>query len=268
MEDNVVCKAKFKSIGLGLIIVYVIVFCLASFFTFDTKHHTEYEVDQVATQRNWMRGKNGGELVYRKDKPALYEEENYLLWWKEIATKTYNVREDTHKTEEMSWKTDYIMILVGVLILPPLLIILLLSNKSKNSKLELTDKEISGIHKKIFSTEKINLPIDKVDSAMVKKNLYNALTGGKTVVICANSGNYKFPWVRNAEEFVEATQNKIVEHKKTVEKEKETLISSVTNNGKDPNTADKIKELKSLLDDGIISQEDFDQKKSELLAKM
>lgn len=212
MEDNVVCKAKIKSMCLVLVIVYVILFGLANFITFETKSYTEYEQDDVATLRNAMNKKP--EIVYRYDKPPKYKEDRYLLWWKQIAKKTYAVREDIKNREEgISFETDYMLILAGIMIIPPLLFILLFKNKSKNSSLELTDKEINGIHKKMLSTEDINLPIDKVETATVKKNVYNILTGGKTVVICTSSGNYKFPWVQNAEEFAQAVRQKIDENK-------------------------------------------------------
>lgn len=213
MDNNVICKAKFKSIGLGLIIVYVIIFILANLFTFETQSHTEYEVDNMAMIQRSVRGKGFDGFVYREDKPPLYKEERYRLWWKDIATKTYDVRKDINREEGLSFETDYLLIMIGIMIIPPLLIILVFSSKSRKSKLELTDEKINATNKKMFSTENINLPIDKVENAIVKKNLYNILTGGQTVVICSSSEKIKFTCVRNADEFAQAVRKKIDEVK-------------------------------------------------------
>ena len=48
---------------------------------------------------------------------------------------------------------------------------------------------------------------------MLKRSLFNILSGGKTVVLHTASGVIKFPWVQNADEFVDATLAKIEEAK-------------------------------------------------------
>ncbi|MBR6044272.1 MAG: SHOCT domain-containing protein [Ruminococcus sp.] len=106
---------------------------------------------------------------------------------------------------------------------------------------------------------------------MRSSTLYNKLTGGNTVAIRSASGLIKFPWVQNAEEFVNATLAKIEEYKKTVKKDNQELIKAVAETAAAPantSSASKIKEIKELLDQGLISQEEFDAKRKELLEKM
>lgn len=142
---------------------------------------------------------------------------------------------------------------------------------SKKCSLELTNNGISGSRAKLVSSANLQLPIDKIDSIMRSTSLYNKLTGGNTVAIRSASGLIKFPWVQNAEEFVNATLAKIEEYKKTVKKDNQDLIKAVANTAAVPanaSSASKIKELKELLDQGLISQEEFDAKRKELLEKM
>lgn len=142
---------------------------------------------------------------------------------------------------------------------------------SSRCALNLTDSGISGSRATLFSVKNLDLPIDKVDSIMRSSTLYNKLTGGNTVAIRSASGLIKFPWVQNAEEFVNATLAKIEEYKKTVKKDNQELIKAVAETAAAPantSSASKIKEIKELLDQGLISQEEFDAKRKELLEKM
>lgn len=213
--DNAICKAKIKSKCLVLIIIYVILFCVVNLIFFDTNNDTKYEIDHAATYQNMLR--NNSTTVYNYSEPPKYKEKDYRLWGLPIVRQIYDVREDIEDPKEGIKLTKegkpFIIILVGILIVPPLLMLLVFKRKSKKSKLELSEDGITAVHKKMFSTENLKLSIDKIENAIVKKNFYNILTGGKTIVICTNSGNYKFPWVQNADEFVDATLAKIEEAK-------------------------------------------------------
>ena len=212
MENTVICRAKFKSTCLVLIIIYVIIFCLVNYLALETEDRIEYEVDKNASAIHYYVTREPG-FIYNYDKKPEYRQERYLLWGRLIAEYTYDVRADIDRTEGYSWKSDYCALILFFLIVPPIPVILVIRNKSKKSKLELTDDGIIAVHKKMLSTENIKLTIDKVENAIVKKSLYNFLTGGQTIVICTSSGNYKFPWVRNADEFVDAALAKIKEAK-------------------------------------------------------
>ena len=72
----------------------------------------------------------------------------------------------------------------------------------------------------------------------------------------------------NAEEFRDAVTTKIEEYKNSIRKDNKNLISAVVNNASGGGSAQKIKELKELLDQGLISQYEFEAKRKELLSKM
>lgn len=206
MENNVICKAEIKSKCLVLIIVYTLVVALSVFIGFDTRDNTVYETNNEATFFNYQKGNY--DEVYDYDKPPRYKEKIYRLYGIEIAKNTYDVGNNEGSLEGLSCES-WAMIAACIIVLLPLMIILIIKNKAKKSKLELTDEGITAVHKKMLSTENIKLTIEKVENATIKKNLYNILTGGKTVVICTGSGNYKFPWVQNADEFVDAALEKM-----------------------------------------------------------
>ncbi len=84
---------------------------------------------------------------------------------------------------------------------------------SNRCHLELTSSRIKGIRKKLFSSEELDLPIDKIDSILVSSTLGDKLEGGKTLLIRSVSGVVKFPWVQNASEFKDAVVTSIDNHK-------------------------------------------------------
>ena len=161
----------------------------------------------------------------------------------------------------------FIICVIGI----PLIIKAIFSHIEKNSSLKLTESGIEGKRKKLFSSAELKLPIDKVDNIMVRSNVFCALFGGKIVAVSSASGLVKFPWVQNAEEFVNATLAKIEEYKKTIKDDNKSLISAVAQSASaatNSSTSAKVKELKEMLDSGLISQEEFEAKRQELLSKM
>ncbi|MDD6280045.1 MAG: SHOCT domain-containing protein, partial [Oscillospiraceae bacterium] len=73
-------------------------------------------------------------------------------------------------------------------------------------------------------------------------------------------------------EFVDATLAKIEEFKQSVKDENNNLVSAMINNSGNnsgsSSAAQQIKEIKDLLDNGLISQEEFEAKRKELLDKI
>lgn len=78
--------------------------------------------------------------------------------------------------------------------------------------------------------------------------------------------------VHNAKAFVTATLTEIEKFKQSVKFDNKNLVAAIANNSNNnasnPSLAEKIKELKDLLDSGLISQEEFETKRKELLDKM
>lgn len=149
----------------------------------------------------------------------------------------------------------------------PLLIWSINTYISNNCTLLLNEKGIKGYIQTLYSKKALQLPIDKIDSIAISESDADKLRGGKTVVIRSASGLIKFQYVQNADEFVNITLAEIEKFKQSV-KDK-NIVSAISNNANNNNSATaKIKELKELLDSGLISQEEFETKRKELLNKM
>lgn len=127
--------------------------------------------------------------------------------------------------------------------------------------MELTNDGINGRIKVIGSTSDLRLPIEKIDSIFVKNSLIDKFHGGKTLGIRSNTGVIKFVCVQNADAFVTAA-NKAIEESKKANKEVPVSSTTIVQNTSD---ADELKKYKDLLDNGVITQEEFDAKKRQLL---
>ena len=155
---------------------------------------------------------------------------------------------------------------VGVAIIVIFIITLILryyfEDIARAASLELTADGIDGVYKSHGHKEQLRLPIDKVDSVMVIQSVADNIRGGKTVCFGTASGRIKFICVQNAEEFVNEVNKQIEEHKSTFAAGK-TAEPNVPSPAL--SNADELKKYKDLLDMGAITQEEFDEKKKQLL---
>lgn len=110
----------------------------------------------------------------------------------------------------------------------------------KDCEIKLTNNKVIG--KSLFGNEVI-IPIDSISSVGKIKLL-------KGLVVASNSGCIRFLYLLNIEKLHEEISNLILNRKKSI--------------GNSSNS-EEIKKYKELLDDGIITQEEFDKKKKELL---
>lgn len=96
-----------------------------------------------------------------------------------------------------------IVITVFIFLLP--FIIKAIDNHiTKKCTLILTDKQIYGQVKKLFSKKQIQIPIEKLDNIMTVNGFTDKFRSGETILIHSNSGAIRFHYVQNAEEFVMA----------------------------------------------------------------
>ena len=118
-------------------------------------------------------------------------------------------------------------------------------------ELAITDKRVYG--KVVFGT-RVDLPLDSI-SAVGTSFLWGVDFG-------TSSGRIHFKFMKNKNEIHAMISNLLIERQKTkntTEVEKTTPTTISTSN------ADELKKFKELLDSGIITQEEFDAKKKQLL---
>ena len=136
---------------------------------------------------------------------------------------------------------DYIVffILILVCIIGAIISFIWISN----CKLVITDKRIYG---KAAFGRSINLPVDMISA--VSTGMFNSFS------VSTSSGRITFYLLKNCEDLNTAS-TKLILNRQEQKKAKESTVSN----------ADELKKYKDLLDSGIITQEEFDAKKKELL---
>lgn len=129
----------------------------------------------------------------------------------------------------------------GCFILIASIVITIVYHAFKKCEMSITDKSIKGVT--LFGKESI-IPLHMISGFTTKKffSLVTILTG---------SGKIWFPMIENYTEIGEIISKKINERQANTEAT--------------PSSADELKKFKELLDMGIITQEEFDAKKKQLL---
>ena len=115
----------------------------------------------------------------------------------------------------------------------------------RSYELTITDKRIFG---KVAWGKRVDLPVDSI-SATASIGLL------KGVSISTSSGRISFLLIKNVEDIYKIINDLIIERQNRKSEHMESKFSA----------ADELKKYKELLDSGIITQEEFDAKKKQLL---
>lgn len=119
----------------------------------------------------------------------------------------------------------------------------------RSYELTVTNKRIYG---KIAWGKRVDLPVDSV-SATAMVPLF------KGVSVSTSSGKISFLVIKNADEIYTVMNDLLIA------RQQEKANAVVTTTVPQSDEADQLKKYKDLLDDGVISQEEFDAKKKQLL---
>lgn len=116
-------------------------------------------------------------------------------------------------------------------------------------ELVVTDKRVFG---RVAWGKRVDLPVDSVSSIAT-------VTFWKGISVSTSSGRIRFLLIKNVDEIYNVINNLLIARQKE-------HVQKVTDQSEDVRgTADEIKKFKELLDGGIITQEEFDAKKKQLL---
>lgn len=119
----------------------------------------------------------------------------------------------------------------------------------RSYELTVTDKRVYG---KVAWGKRVDLPIDAVSAT-------GYLQGWKGVTISTASGRLSFRVIKNAEKIYSVVNELLIERQSA----KASGVSGATPQPSD--SADQLKKYKDLLDAGVITQEEFDAKKKQIL---
>lgn len=177
--------------------------------------------------------------------------------WKESSGGSWEFLADSEIT---------VMIIIDALFILIIIAYLLIRYSAKKCMLELNKDGVFGNKKTPFATRSISLPFEKVDSAYVKNGFFDKCFGGETIVISSASSRIKFICVLNAEEFVDQTLAELKKFKKSVSSSGEDPKDEATSSSQ--SSMDDLLKLKTLLDQGLITQEEFDEKRKSIVNKI
>lgn len=118
-------------------------------------------------------------------------------------------------------------------------------------ELMVTDKRVFG---KVAWGKQVDLPVDSI-SAIATIHIL------KGVSVSTASGRIGFLMIKNADEVYKAINDLLIER----QKEKANNINTTATNASRCDVADELKKFKELMDMGVITEEEFDAKKRQLL---
>lgn len=153
----------------------------------------------------------------------------------------YMSKSDTFYT--MVTITGIISIAGATVFIPSLLIILY----SRNMRIVVTDKRVYG---QASFGRQVDLPLDSI-SAIGKWFL-------KGIVVATSSGKIRFMLISNRDNIYKTISDLLID-RQNKKKEQTTIVNNAGSN------ADELKKYKELLDTGVITQEEFEAKKKQLL---
>jgi hypothetical protein len=196
---------------------------------YETQYYTEY--------------KNGKLQVAYKDVPAGYEYKSF-------------VRPDRAVV-------PVLLLLISVLLIP--IEKRILKHESKITSLSISDSTVYGSYNRFLVKKKLNMPIDKIDNLTVMTGFFDKIRSGATVGVCSASGIIKVHFVQNAEEVVSAALARIEELRAKTKKE-QPVVQPVA--PAQSTAADKLKDLSVMKEQGLITDEEFNNKREKILKNM
>ena len=147
------------------------------------------------------------------------------------------------------WNFDGIYLLIWILPFPVFALIgFIIFLSLRGFDLTVTDKRILGSIRK----KRVDLPIDSVSAV--------SIGAFKSISVATSSGRISFSAIKNRNEIYEVVSKLLVERQNQAPKSAAAVV-----NAPSASNADELKKFKDLLDAGIISQEEFDAKKKQLL---
>lgn len=109
------------------------------------------------------------------------------------------------------------------------------------------------VYGKAFLGKRVDLPLDSISAI--------AIGFGHSIIISTSSGKIAFSEIDNRNEIYEEINKLLIERQHN----SYTMKAPTINQESHQSNADELKKYKELLDSGIITQEEFDAKKKQLL---
>ena len=236
MEEKEIIKynGNFKNIAKKIVII-TLVLTIACFFIFGIREYLfDIALDKRKNEANKL------ETIYEEKKNI--KEEKYNIYLKDKSDKSYKKYEKIDLPYNIYNNDNFEYAGFGFMAITILTIIFYWYI----SKMEITVTNTRVYGKKAFG-KRVDLPLDTI-SAVGTSFL-------KGIDIGTSSGRIHFKGIMNNNE-IHTEISKLLNNRQSQKQEK------VNNN---TNTTEELKQYKELLDSGIITQEEFEAKKKQLL---
>ena len=147
-------------------------------------------------------------------------------------------------------KSKKILPITGGISAGVILLSILLFTWLHNSELTVTDKRVYG---HAAFGKRVDLPMDSISAF--------GSSWPKGISVASSSGRISFLMLQNRDEIYECVSNLMLERQTKAP----VVVTEAAPSAPSASTADELKKYKELLDMGVITQEEFDAKKKQLL---
>ena len=167
-----------------------------------------------------------------------------------ISTYLGYARSDYWKGWMTSTIITYIIITIIFFIIPFIIGLIVHSGLSK-IQIVVTDKRVYG---KTAFGKQVDLPLDSISA--IGTGMFSS------IAVATSSGKITFWGISNRDEIHKAISG-LLQNRQSGNKKEAAAVTHITQQAQ--SSADELKKYKDLLDSGVISQEEFDAKKKQLL---
>ena len=159
-----------------------------------------------------------------------------------------------------------LIILFGVLFSIPFVFTAICKKACKNTSLAISKEQVVGSYSSLLFKKTLQMPIEKIDNLAVSSNLLDKIRTGKTLELRTASGVIKLHFVQNPQEVVDTAMKQIEDIRG--KQERARIISQSVAAPVTASVSDKLQELATMKESGLITQEEFEQKRQDILGKM
>lgn len=171
-----------------------------------------------------------------------------------------------HTVETYVENIIIVIVIYAILFSLPAIVAAIFKHECKVTALTVTDSQVYGSYNNFLFKKSLKMPIEKVDNLTTISGLMDKFRSGVTLGVCSASGIIKLHFVQNADEVIAAAIGRIEEIK---EKEKRArVVAQPVAPAAAPSVSDKLKDLALMKEQGLITEDEFNKKREEILSKM
>lgn len=171
-----------------------------------------------------------------------------------------------HTVETYVENIIIVIVIYAILFSLPAIVAAIFKHECKVTALTVTDSQVYGSYNNFLFKKSLKMPIEKVDNLTTISGLMDKFRSGVTLGVCSASGIIKLHFVQNADDVIAAAIGRIEEIK---EKEKRArVVAQPVAPAAVPSVSDKLKDLALMKEQGLITEDEFNKKREEILSKM